>query len=139
MGRSHGRMESADSTTRRSSSSLSGNATESWSTQQLAEFLALVSSFADRASAVHRAAERAAEVLEAEIGAIVADGKLVAAVGFPAGQTPDDALVGLAAEMPAVADLPGLGPCSLVAMPLEDDAQACLIVARVGEAGFTVE
>src|SRR3954452_23741081 len=112
MGRSHGRMESADSTTRPSSSSPSGSATESWSTQQLAEFLALVSSFADHASAVRRAAESAAEVLEAEIGAIVSDGTLLAAVGFPAGETPEEVIVALAADTPERAVLPGVGPCS---------------------------
>jgi diguanylate cyclase (GGDEF)-like protein len=111
---------------------------ESWSTQQLAEFLALVSSFADDASAVHGAAERAAEVLEAEIGAIVRDGAVAAAVGFPAGETPEAELVALATSDAARATLPGLGPCSLAAVPLED-GQACLLVARVGDGGFTRE
>ncbi len=115
------------------------NTGESWSTQQLAEFLALVSSFADDASAVSGAAERAAEVLEAEIGAIVRDGSVAAAVGFPAGDIPHAHLVQLAGAAPERASLPGLGDCSLAAIALEEGSGAMLLVARGGHGGFTRE
>ena len=55
-----------------------------WSTHQLAEFLAAVSSFKDEASATRGAIERAAEAFEAEVGAIVRNGSVVSSVGFPA-------------------------------------------------------
>ncbi|MEA2501666.1 MAG: hypothetical protein QOD01_1777, partial [Actinomycetota bacterium] len=54
-----------------------------WSTQQLAEFLAAVSSSETEASAALTAVERAAEALEAEVAAIVCGGEVVAAVGYP--------------------------------------------------------
>ena len=45
--------------------------TVNWSTQQLAEFLALVSSCTDIGDATQSAVERAAEALEAEVGALI--------------------------------------------------------------------
>ena len=57
---------------------------ESWTTQQLVEFLSLVSSFPDEQSAICGAVERAAEALEAEVGAVVSDGRVRASTGFPA-------------------------------------------------------
>ena len=56
--------------------------TTSWSTQQLAEFLAVVSSFTTEASVLLGAVERASEAFDAEIGALVVDGAVVASVGF---------------------------------------------------------
>ena len=52
-----------------------------WSTQQLAQFLAVVSSAETEAAAAWAAVERTAEELDAEVAAIVCGGDLLAAVG----------------------------------------------------------
>lgn len=112
---------------------------ESWTTQQLTEFLALVSSFADQGSTVRGAAERAAEALDAEIGAVIDRGELAASIGFPAGTAPAAELIRLAARDSASADLPGVGRCSVVAADLEEDEPGRLMVGRAGEDGFSRE
>ena len=107
-----------------------------WWTQQLAEFLSVVSSLDDVATARQCAVERAAEALEAELGALVAGGRVRAALGFPAGAVPEDELVRLAAERPAAAELSGFGPCQVLAACIGDGA---LLLARVGEGAFSRE
>ncbi len=114
-------------------------AAESWSTQQLADFLALVSSFADEASALRGAIERAAEALDAEVGAIVRGGEVLASIGFPAGTDVAAALARVATAESSCTDLPRLGRCSVVAADLEDDDRGRLLVARLGEATFSRE
>ena len=102
-----------------------------WFTQQLAEFIAAVSAAEDEAAAALAVVERAAEALDAEVAAIVHDGNLVAAVGYPEGSAPVDALVRV---RPGVADgwldVPGVGPCPAVATTLEHPSDATLVVAR---------
>jgi diguanylate cyclase (GGDEF)-like protein len=115
------------------------HAAESWSTQQLVEFLAVVSSFADESSAARGAVERAAEALDAEVGAIVRGGELAASIGFPAGTAPAAELAAAALSGATRAELPGLGPCRIAAVQLEDDDPARLLVARCGEDGFSRE
>jgi diguanylate cyclase (GGDEF)-like protein len=115
------------------------HSTESWSTQQLAEFMAFVASFADEAAAVRGAVERAAEVLEAEVGAIVRPGELTASVGFPPGTVPEAELARVATLDASQAELPGLGPCSTAAVDLEEDAPGRLLIARAGEVGVSRE
>jgi diguanylate cyclase (GGDEF)-like protein len=114
-------------------------ATESWSTQQLTEFLAFVSSFADRDSAMLGGVERAAEALEGEVAAIVREGELAASIGFPAGTAPASSLAALSRRDSAQAELPGLGPCNTIAVDLDEDEPARLMVARLGGNGFTRE
>lgn len=110
-----------------------------WSTHQLAEFLASVSSFKDEASATRGAIERAAEAFEAEVGAIVRDGSVVASVGFPANRVPVDNLAALADGVRQNTVIPGVGVCSVAVVPLEDGQPARLILARGGESEFTVQ
>ncbi len=114
-------------------------AAESWSTQQLADFLTLVSSFADEASALRGAIERAAEALDAEVGAIVRGGEVLASIGFPAGTDVAAALARVATSESSCTDLPRLECCSVVAADLEDDDRGRLLVARLGEATFSRE
>jgi diguanylate cyclase (GGDEF)-like protein len=111
---------------------------ESWSTQQLTEFLALVSSFADGASATRAAVERAAEILEAEVVAVIRATAVVDAVGISVGALPADELVELAND-PQRGQLTGLGPCSVAVVGLETDEPGHLLVARAGDEGFTCE
>jgi signal transduction histidine kinase len=110
-----------------------------WSTQQLAEFLAAVSSFKDEASATRGAIERAAEAFEAEVGAIVRDGSVVSSVGFPASRIPTDQLVALADGVRQNTVIEGVGVCSVVVVPIEERKPARLILARAGESEFTVQ
>jgi signal transduction histidine kinase len=104
-----------------------------WSTQQLAEFLAAVSSAETEASAAHAAVERAAEALDAGVAAIVCDGDLVAAVGYPEGAVP---VAELGTVEPGRAGgeiaVPGVGVCPATAVPLEHPPGATLVVAWSG-------
>ena len=111
---------------------------ESWSTQQLTEFLALVSSFGNAASAIRGAAERAAEVLEAEVVAIIRGGTVHAAVGYPEDAVPLDELMQLAAA-PETGELAALGACRVVVVKLEAEEPGLLLVARAGDEEFTRE
>jgi hypothetical protein len=111
---------------------------ESWSTQQLTEFLALVSSFTDERSATRGAVERAAEVVEAEVVAVIRGGLVAEAIGFPPGALPEDELIRLAAE-PQIAQLTGLGPCRVNVVELEGEEPGQLLVARAGYEGFSLE
>ena len=107
-------------------------ASADWSGQQLAEFLAAVSSYDTEAAAVAGAVERAAEALEAEVAALVRGREVVSSVGFASGRVPEDELRrAVAGEVPAI-DVPGAGRCGVLCVPFEDDAPAHLLLARSG-------
>jgi diguanylate cyclase (GGDEF)-like protein len=110
---------------------------ESWTTQQLVEFLSLVSSFPDRQSAINGAVERAAEALEAEVGALVSDGKVLASTGFSADNVQTELLVAAAEGKLASIEVPGAGTCNVISVPLEDGAPGHLVLARGGGELFT--
>jgi signal transduction histidine kinase len=101
------------------------------STQQLAEFVASVSQCTTEASAARAAVERAAEVLDAEVVAILAGGELLAAVGYAAGAEPVEELGRI---RPATAgsrlNVPGAGWCAVAAANLAYPPGATLVVAR---------
>src|SRR4051794_41085989 len=103
-------------------------ATPTSSTQQLAEFLAVVSAAPDYARAARLAVERAAEGLAAEVAAIVRDGVVEASIGFPEGEVPTPELVA-AVSHPATL-LPGLGRCHTTAAAFDDARAAWLVIAR---------
>jgi signal transduction histidine kinase len=111
-----------------------------WSPQQVAEFLAVVSSSATEASAALAAVERAAEALDAEAAAILCDGRLMAAVGYPEGAAP---VAELAAVAPGGAgtevSVPGVGVCPATAVSLEHPPGATLVLARSGPDGLSAE
>jgi hypothetical protein len=111
-----------------------------WSTQQLAEFLAVLSSARTEASAALAAVERAAEALDAEVVAIVSGDELVASVGYPEGSAP----VGeLGAVTPGVSRLelavPSVGPCPATAVSLAHPPGATLVLARSSGDGLNPE
>jgi hypothetical protein len=55
-----------------------------WSTHQLTEYFSAVNASADEASAIAGAVERAAEMVEAEVGAVVLNDRVLGAWGFGA-------------------------------------------------------
>ncbi|MGH3783377.1 MAG: GAF domain-containing protein [Pseudonocardiaceae bacterium] len=103
-----------------------------WSTQQLAEFLAAVSSAGTEAAAAWATVERTAEDLDAEVAAIVCGGELLAAVGYPDSATPVAELAAVSPGVEGALTVPGLGVCSATAVRLEHPPGARLVVARCG-------
>ena len=113
-------------------------ASATWSTQQLAEFVAAVSAAESEADAALAAVERAAEALDADAAAIVAGGEVVAAVGYPLGAAP---VAELEAVKPGAADgvleVPGVGLCAATAVALEHPPGAALVIARADADGLS--
>jgi diguanylate cyclase (GGDEF)-like protein len=104
---------------------------------QLAEFLAVVSAYPDAESATQAAVERAAEALEAEVGAAVwPDAATV--VGFPAGRAPVAELRAAATQRDRLLEVPGAGPCHIAVVPLDTEPAGHLLLARA-EDPFTGE
>ena len=106
-------------------------ASATWSTQQLAEFVAAVSAAESEAAAALAAVEHAAEAFDADVAAIVGGGEVVAAVGYRQAAAP---VADLEAVTPGVAgcslEVPGVGPCTAAAVALEHPPGATLVVAR---------
>jgi diguanylate cyclase (GGDEF)-like protein len=104
-----------------------------WHGQQIAEFLAAVSAYEDEPSALDGAVERAAEAMEAEVAAVVRQGTVLASVGFRAGRIPVDDVVAAASAGGAapVLNVPGLGRCTVVTAPVDDDTT--MLLARSGD------
>src|SRR2546429_302332 len=105
--------------------------------QQLVEVLELVSSFPNEDAAAQGAVERAAQVLEAEIAAVVLDGHVVHSVGFAAGAIPYDQLVDIAHRRRDILDVPRLGKCMTAVAELNGEARGHLVLARLGDDGFS--
>ena len=102
-----------------------------WSTQQLAEFVAAIGVADTDESAAVVTVERAAEALDAEVSALVVNGRLLAAVGYPEGGAPVAAIRSLRpGAAGAGLTVPGSGICPAVATALEDPSGGILVVAR---------
>jgi diguanylate cyclase (GGDEF)-like protein/PAS domain S-box-containing protein len=109
------------------------------STQQLAEVLAGLAASAGEEAAARCGIERIAESFEAEVGALVRDGEVIASVGFPAGRVPLDDLLAAAAGRRPTLEVPGCGSCPLVVVPVTTEPPATMLLARSGDDGFDVE
>jgi diguanylate cyclase (GGDEF)-like protein len=107
--------------------------------QQLVELLAVVSSFADEDSAVQGAVERSAQALEAEVAAVVFGDRVAASIGFPVGQVPESDLVAVARRRRGWVDVPGVGRCPATAGAWGGSHPGCLVLARWGDEGFSIE
>jgi diguanylate cyclase (GGDEF)-like protein/PAS domain S-box-containing protein len=108
---------------------------DSSSIQQLAEFLARVSSFTDPTAAIQSAVEWASDLLGAEVAAVIRDGAVEGSVGLPPELGPEaDLLAGVGDEQPL--ELPGLGLLRAVSVPLEYERPARLVVGRSGRNSF---
>jgi hypothetical protein len=104
-----------------------------WSAHKLAEFLAVVSSFATETAAAGGAVERVAESLDAEVVAIVSRrGSPVAAIGYPEDSVPVAELAAVAAGQREELTVPGSGSCRAAVVPLEHPPGARLVLARSG-------
>jgi GAF domain-containing protein len=102
-----------------------------WWTQQLAEFVASVSPCTTEAAAARVAVERAAEVLDADVAAIMVGGELLAAVGYAEGTEPLDELKRIQpGAQDSRLDVPGVGWCAVAAAGLAHPSGATLILAR---------
>ncbi|MBV1856589.1 sensor domain-containing diguanylate cyclase [Catellatospora tritici] len=111
---------------------------ESLYIQQLVELLAVVSSSPDEPTAVQHGVERSAQALEAEVAAIVFDGKVAASIGFPPDAVPHEDIVAVGAQQRADLDVPGLGRCPAVSASWAGSRPGQLVLARWGE-GFAIE
>src|SRR5215210_5347063 len=86
------------------------------------------------------AVERAAEALEAELGALVVEQRVLTSVGFPGGHPPEAALVALANAADTEApELPDVGRCRVAVAPLEGEAAGRLLLGRIGDEPFNRE
>ena len=110
-----------------------------WSTHQLAEFLDTVSSQTDEASAFQLAVERAAEALDAEIGAVVRAGEVACSIGFPPGEAPERDILALADGSAESVSVPGLGECRGARIVVQEEPAIVMVLARHGEARFLAE
>src|SRR5918996_3620513 len=113
-----------------------GPAPPAWSSHQLTGFLAAVSSAADERTAVRLAVQRVAQALEAEVVAFVRQGEVRASIGFPPDPALERALVEVADGSATTVVAPGAGECSAVALSVEDDPPAGLVLARRVNRGF---
>jgi diguanylate cyclase (GGDEF)-like protein len=112
--------------------------TSSWSTQQLAEFLVAVAASSDPPSAMLCAMQWAAEVLEAEVAAVVTADAVVHMIGFPRDQVPVAALLAAGQEPTHLLRLPRVGELRSTSVPV-DEIGGHLVVARSGGEGFKAE
>jgi diguanylate cyclase (GGDEF)-like protein len=107
-----------------------------WPILQLVQYLARLSPSGDAESPVERSVieriglEGAVEALEADVGAVVRDGQVAVAVGFGTDAVPTERLLA-AAELGTDLEVPGLGPCRTVAVPMKGEP-AQLVLARAG-------
>jgi diguanylate cyclase (GGDEF)-like protein len=100
-----------------------------WSTHQLTEFFAAVCSPQDEHSAIIVAVERAAEVLEAEVGAVLRGDRVEVARGVDR-----DLLDGALPSGPASRlSLPGLDDLNIWSARFGAEPRGSLMVARAGE------
>jgi diguanylate cyclase (GGDEF)-like protein len=109
------------------------------STQQLAEFLAVISVVPDGDVAAAVAAEGAARALEAEVGVVLGRNGVLSAVGFPRGRVPVDELIEVVTGRRRLLDVPGAGRCHTAVAPIGGPVPGHLLVARQGDDGFTVD
>src|SRR6266536_818907 len=113
---------------------------DSWSTSQLVEFLALLAEQPDEDRALRAAVERVLESLDAEVGVLFSRDEVTTAVGL-AGDDPQVMTLIAAAQSgtgPVLVD--GLGECRTTIVALDPRTDALrLLVARAGAEDFVPE
>src|SRR5882724_9378641 len=109
-----------------------------WACEQLTEYVATLTDLTDdRLLSV--AVERAAEALEAEVGARIVGGHIEACIGFPRGQVPTVLLVDVADNAPATVVVPGLGRCAVLVAQFSPETRGRLLVLRVGDSDWSLD
>jgi diguanylate cyclase (GGDEF)-like protein len=103
---------------------------EQWAAQQLAEFLALVSTSESEQAAVRDAVEYVAASMDAEVAAVARNGQLLSSVGFARDAVPVGPLLSVAWGLSETLDVPGPGPCHMAVLSLEDDVPGQLVLGR---------
>ena len=109
-----------------------------WTTHQLVEYLAVLFGCPDEQTAVRVGMEYAAEALEAEMVALVRNGAVEASFGVSQTALTDLARA-VAHRRPQLVRLPALGDCTVIAVPLDTEEAAVLVVARIGDEPFDPE
>jgi diguanylate cyclase (GGDEF)-like protein len=110
-----------------------------WSTHQLTEFLALVSGARDETHAMEVAVERAAEALDAEVGAIVVGSRVEVALGVPAPGATGSALETLVGARPGDRERVVLGPLGSgysATVAIEGVRDGRMVLVRLGDEAF---
>jgi len=98
--------------------------------RQLIDFLRDVSSCGDEAAAMVAAVERAAEVVGAQLGAVVRAGDIVCCTSSNKGPVPREALLQAAAGRLRTLTVAGAGPCVVLCVTVGDEGQSALVLAR---------
>jgi diguanylate cyclase (GGDEF)-like protein len=107
-----------------------------WATQQLAEFVAVVTTAADEHTAIRSGVERVAEALDADAAALMSGADLAHSVGWPLGAAPLEVLRASAVGTRSLActvPVPGLGDVGIATIDVSTDGGSRLIVARASE------
>jgi diguanylate cyclase (GGDEF)-like protein len=107
-----------------------------WATQQLAEFVAVVTTAADEHTAIRFGVERVAEALDADAAALMSGRDLAHSVGWPVGAAPVEVLRAVMLATKSVAftvPVPGLGDVRIATIDVSSDGGSRLIVARASE------
>jgi diguanylate cyclase (GGDEF)-like protein len=103
----------------------------SWSTHLLTEYFTVVNAAEDEQSAISSAVERAAEMVDAEVGAVVREGRVFGAYGFGP-YVPEAGLLAVAAGE-SLLDVPGLGELIAAPSQLGGENADALIICRADE------
>ena len=109
-----------------------------WATHQLVEYVSTLVHSPDEDTALRVGLENAAETLEAEIAVLVRDGEAVRTVGLP-GIAPPELLAVVGKTRSRGLDLPGLGRCTAVSVPLAPRTASHVVLARLGDQRFLPE
>jgi len=107
-----------------------------WATQQLVEFLVVVSACRDRTTAIGAAVERAAEALEADAGVAIDGGVLVAATGFGSDDVPASVVEAAKGDRGSI-ELPWNLACGFLTAEVGYAGRLRLLLARDGAEDFS--
>jgi diguanylate cyclase (GGDEF)-like protein len=113
--------------------------TASWSTQQLTELLSLVSTMPDDADVIQRAVEHTVDAFDADVGAVVSAGHVVASLGYAAGAVPVDDLISAAEGTCSSLQVPGAGECGLLVVRCDALPEGRLLLGRSSPDQFSGE
>ncbi|MGD0809304.1 MAG: EAL domain-containing protein [Acidimicrobiales bacterium] len=101
-----------------------------WATQQLAEFLAVLTTAADENTAVTNALERLAESFDAEGGAFVRGRHVMSSLGWSTGHAHEAEILAVALGHRTNVEIPGAGLCETIVIPVDRDEGSKVVLAR---------